>query len=555
MKMFCLTVFNWWLRALFIGKYLEKIFLLFIVFLSVSIVAESELIPLIRGALIKLSPSQAQSIQNLNITGCGAQCVFFPSSLSEVVFKVKVDKNLKKAFDISFDKLSRTLTLSSAEFLSEKASEEVLRRFLVSHEFHPYLYRHIKPSQRVALKAFKQALREGVLSFLHISPTGTGKSVVLAKALKHTMEVRGQKLFIVTADQIALIEQLESEIREELKSNPVRIVNWNTVRRRSKTKTFARHIGEAQRRSIPTVLIITSQSLKKRFNALSSDVDLRGFYESLFRNLNSVYIDEAHHLGATKTRSTIDKLIMESRARGNKEVLLYGTTATPVHGEVELRALFEREHWSYLNEQREDFFRTHFLERILEQLSRAINRGDITSFDELYILGENSFKKTKQQSQATRQGVEGEQNERDESLNDERIDLFIHTKESTYYELNPKHYNRLAELLYSIFVDNRKGFILASTIAEADRLSMFFDKYFKQVSGMEEMHFEAYHSEMTREERQDVIERSKDTNKRHYIVAVRALDEGVNLPHLSAYVDLNVYRSGLKIVGIPEQES
>jgi len=484
MKMIDLMIFNRWSRVLFMIKYfnvfiakpLKKISFSLIIFLSVSFVSvatESDLIALIRGALIKLSSSQAQAIQNLNITGCSTQCVSFPS-LSGVTFKVKVDSSAEKP-GIEFNDISRTLTLPSSEFLREKASEEVLRRFLVSHEFHPYMFRHIKSSQVVALKAFEQALSEGVLSFLHISPTGTGKGVVLAKALKHKLGLGANKLFIVTADQIALIDQLESEIRGELKDIPFRIVNWNTVNQRSKTATFARHIEEAQRSKVPTVLVITSQSLKARLNALSGDRALRGSYEGLFKNLNSIYIDEAHHLGATKTQSTIKKLIEESRKRGNGGVLLYGTTATPVHGEVELRDLFEREHWSYLNEGEGVFFKEHSLERILVQLEMAINRGDITPFDSLHVLGEEHFKDTVQRS--PRFGVV--ERERVEGFSDERVELFIHTGESNYYELNPRYYNRLAQLLFSaIFLDNQKGFILASTIAEAERLSGFFNEYF-----------------------------------------------------------------------------
>ena len=541
MQIIWLMIFNQWLSVLFLKQFLNKTFSFFIITLSIvftfnSFAAENGLISLTRNALISLSPLQAQNIQNLSITNCGAQCVSFPS-LSKVMFKVEVDSNVR-ASQISFDEVSRTLTIPSVQFLEgmdiSSDSLEVLRRFLVSHEYHPYLSHHTKPSQVIALEAFKKALREGVGSFLHISPTGTGKSVVLAKALKHRMEVSENKLYIVTADQINLVDQLELEIREELKDTPFRIVNWNTVRDRSKTSTFAHQIEEVEKRSSPTVLVITSQSLKPRFNALSRDRDFRRSYEKLIKNLNSIYIDEAHHLGATKTKATIARLIRESHTQGNTEVLLYGTTATPVHEEVELKDLFEREHWSYLNERPSEFFRTHSLEQILVQLSRAINRGDITPFDDLYVLGEDSFKDTKQKR--VEQGVE----QRAESVDSEKTDIFISVEGNSYYELNSKHYNRLAELLFPIFQDNRKGFILASTIAESERLAVFFNQYFKQIEAMGEMRFEAYHSEMTREERQGVTERSKNTNHRHYIVAVRALDEGVNLPHLSAYVDLNV---------------
>ena len=55
---------------------------------------------------------------------------------------------------------------------------------------------------------------------------------------------------------------------------------------------------------------------------------------------------------------------------------------------------------------------------------------------------------------------------------------------------------------------------------------------------MKGIEFEAYHSRMNREERGEVLKRSQEKPS-HYIVAVRALDEGVNLPHLMAYIDLN----------------
>ena len=174
---------------------------------------------------------------------------------------------------------------------------------------------------------------------------------------------------------------------------------------------------------------------------------------------------------------------------------------------MNIRGLFEREHWSYLNGE-EDLFRSHSADKTLEQLSLAIQKGEVTPFDDLYIVGESkNFNTTKEQP------------------------LFIQGS-SDLYVLNPHYYKRLAGILHPILEFNRKGFIVTATIAEADRLAGFLNEVFENIE------FEAYHSELSREEQERVRHRSRESES-HYIVAVRSLDEGVNLPHLSAYIDLN----------------
>ncbi len=136
-------VFNQWLSFLSASKkYSKKIFLFIVlsaVFTLSSVADEDTLISLTRRALTGLSPQQAKNIQSLSITSCGALCVSFPS-LSGVTFKVEVDSNVKTSH-ISFDESSRTLTIPSVQFLeginTSSDSLEVLRRFLVSHEYHP----------------------------------------------------------------------------------------------------------------------------------------------------------------------------------------------------------------------------------------------------------------------------------------------------------------------------------------------------------------------------------------------------------------------------------
>ena len=225
-------------------------------------------------------------------------------------------------------------------------------------------------------------------------------------------------------------------------------------------------------------------------------------YKKLAENTRGIYLDEAHHLGAFHTKTALLNLKEESGS------FFYGATATPVHHEINLTELFEREHWSYLNDRR-SLFRSHSAEEVLEQLSLAIGSGEITPFEDLYIIGQSksSFHETEDQP------------------------LFIQG-DSDFYVLIPHHYSRLAGMLHPIIQSNRKGFIVAASIAEADRLTGFLNGVFEDVE------FEAYHSNMARRERLGVLRRSEE-REAHYIVVVRALDEGVNLPQLSAYIDLN----------------
>ena len=394
--------------------------------------------------------------------------------------------------------------------------------------------------QDIALKAFEQALQEDSKSILHISPNGTGKTLVLAQALKSRIqkwEVENNKttteaakttgkISIVTAHQIHLVDQLALSIYQEVRDTSVNIVNWNNVRQRSRHKSFSSYLSEALDNPHPTVFVITTQSLKPALDHLFQEYGSRNsqgslsssaspispisqsvsslgssLYERLAKNLDGIYIDEAHHLGAPQTKRFLLTLWESSRA------FLYGATTTPFHYDENISDLFEREHWSYLNKA-DNLFEKHSIEDILDQLSLAIKNRDVIPFNDLYVIGESSFKEIKDQP------------------------VFIQGR-SDYFVLNPVHYERLAQILYPVLSANKKGFIVTATIAEAERLQEFLSKTFREIQ------FEVYHSHMSRDERRGVFRNSEKATGSHYIVAVRALDEGVNLPHLSAYIDLN----------------
>ena len=219
--------------------------------------------------------------------------------------------------------------------------------------------------QDIALQAFEQALQEGSRSVLHISPNGTGKTLVLAQALKSRItkwerenrtstattskQTGGKigKISIVTAHQIHLVDQLVDGIYQEVKDASVNLINWNNVRQLSGHRSFASYVHEALESSHPTVFVITTQSLKPALDHLfqqhvsqtskasssspisppSQSISSQGssLYERLTKNLDGIYIDEAHHLGASQTKRSLLTLGESSRA------FLYGATATPFH--------------------------------------------------------------------------------------------------------------------------------------------------------------------------------------------------------------------------------
>ena len=454
----------------------------------------------LKARLVLIAPNKKDIIDNLDIDPSIPNSLSFRSK-EGIQFQIRKDSSLTEP-EIALSPSSKVLKLPSYDGWNKGSFDHYLKSWLIGHEVHPYtspsktiLYTE---AQNTAFTAFKQAVVEGVKSFLHISPTSTGKTLVMAKALKEKLQNhRTGKISFVTAHQIKLVDQLFEAIQAELKGMDVTVINWNN----RLNKDFYVEIERSVRRDKPTVVVITTQSLKSQLEFLQREKEKD--YTRLVENTDGIYIDEAHHLGAYHTKEAL--LALQERSGA----FLYGTTATPVHHEVNLRDFFEREHWSYLNSvEKNNLFASHPSEKVMKQLSIAMERGEITPFDALYIVGKNSFNITKENP------------------------LFIQPINHLRV-LNPHYYNRLVGILSPILSSNKKGFIVTATIAEAKRLTEFLSEAIEGIT------FEAYHSEMSREQRQEVLKQSEEMSS-HYIVAVRALDEGVNLPHLSAYIDLNV---------------
>ena len=440
-------------------------------------------------------------LEKIQWESCGPRCLRLVSETS-VSFEVELNSNVSSP-KLHLTKTSKVLKIPEKDFSDLSLSANDLRYWLVGHELHPYMEGPgsimIKPVQLLAFEAYKEAIQSGAKSFLHVLPTGVGKTLVFVKALVDLLQRRPKEnsISIVTVDQIRIVNQLaqamEKEIAESAESLDVQVLNWNSGKQRT---AFLNSISKPSSMAEATVLVMTSQSLKSVLSDPSSEL-----YKRISDRLSAIFIDEAHHLGAEITREVLLRIQEKSGA------FLYGTTATPVHQEVNLRDLFEKVHWSYLND-RGSFFQDHPSEAILRQLSMAIERGDLTPFDNLYFIADTLLT-----------GRENGGN--------------VFVSENKRRVLNPDYYQKLAQVIYPILNSNKKGFFVTATVQEAERLTDFLNRTFPEVE------FSSYHYRKTKGEREEITDRFEENENSHYLVTVRALDEGVNLPTLSAYIDLN----------------
>ena len=440
-------------------------------------------------------------MNKVHLEPCGPGCLRLVSETS-VSFEIKLDPNISSP-EFHVTRKSKTLHLPSKDLFNPPPSANDLRYWLTGHELHPYMESSgpimIKSVQSVAFEAYKEVVQSGAKSFLHVLPTGVGKTLVLTKALVDYLNRRSKEnsISIVTVDRVDIVNQLSQAIQKELtksgESLDVQIINWSN---RKKGADFSDLVSSIPSRADATVIVMTSQSLKN----ILSDPNSK-HYKQISERLSAIFMDEAHHLGADLTKEVLLGLQERSGA------FLYGTTATPVHHEVNLRDLFEKVHWSYIND-RYSLFQDHPSEAILRQLSIAIERGDLTPFDKLHFIIETFLT-----------GGENVGN--------------VFVSENKRRVLNPDYYQKLAQFIYPILNSNKKGFFVTATVQEAERLTAFLNHTFPDIK------FESYHYRKTSEEKKEIKDHFEKNKNSHYLVTVRALDEGVNLPELSAYIDLN----------------
>ena len=97
----------------------------------------------------------------------------------------------------------------------------------------------------------------------------------------------------MTAHQIHLVDQLLEAIQKELKeqnmTTGVKLIDWRNEENRDLNSIIDTSVSSKD----ISLFVMTSQSLKMQLEALEPEN-----YESLLSNLEGLFIDEAHHLGA-----------------------------------------------------------------------------------------------------------------------------------------------------------------------------------------------------------------------------------------------------------------
>lgn len=437
-------------------------------------------------------------------------CLVFPSS-SPHAKEVKIEWTAASGPTpwVEVSDTARTLKIPagmSFAALPERGRAYV-QQLLLGTDLHPYVATaavraerqalgesplFLKASQEDAVRAISDADREGVRKQLLVSPTAWGKTEVLKAYLAQRLGNGGPKLHVVLADQNHLVQQLQGEAKALCAPARCRVLRWGGGSESAASVDDL--LAEAARGDTPVVLVTTIHSFKAAVSRGGWDANV----SRLRPALNTLVYDEAHHSGAPQAKVLIEGLV---DAPGSPTAL-FGMTATPTHSRVGIQQFFdEGAHWAYL----EKGATQRPVEQVVDQLSHAIQRGELTPFDRTYFVSPQSL------------GLDGS--------------LFV-TGAQGRRTLDPARYDALFKRMAPLFQEHRHGFIAVGTIEEANAVGAYLNR---NLTGRS---FAVLHSRLSAEER-DRIQRLYKEGKIHFLVTVKYLDEGVRYPDMSLYVDLN----------------
>jgi superfamily II DNA or RNA helicase len=400
----------------------------------------------------------------------------------------------------------------------------LMKQFLIADPRHPFSYSSAARDERIALgepelfhkevqvqasQAVVNAIDGGDKRFLFVAPTGTGKTEVLLAALRHQIINSPKKLHILTADTNTLVSQLVGDLHE-LSDLDFEILRWGGD---ESATEFAELLKYAKRSTKPVVLVSTIQSLKlDRVGAL-----LDSNRRAINATLGTVIYDEAHHSAADQTSAFLSSLL------DGTDVFLFGTTATPVHARRSVQELYgNRAFWAYLDSPESYTTRPKSVNRevtdVIEQLSRAMDAGESPHFDRVHFIEPSS--------------LVGDNRDLFLRLGGTSLEVDGNEEVIPMYVLNPKYYGHVAKRIQGLLRQHDSGFITVATIEEANEMTAILNKMTKGKS------FAAWHSKMKAEDSQKVLEDFK-AGRINYLVTCKRLDEGVNVPQMTLYIDLN----------------
>lgn len=460
------------------------------------------------------------------------------------------------------------------DLLPDKGAGEI-RKWLMGHPLHPYIFDptrkvisaeraelgedtlHLKEVQEQGMRAASQSIEDGRESFLFVAPTGTGKSEVLTRVLADQINrnsaldrskdpaqrANARRLQILVADKNNLVDQLYEDAVNLRTEEDFVVYRWggNPLARMAKSEPLPPGLADiiqmAEESGKQVVLVTTVQSLVPRIKE-----DTEFYSEALRGVLATVAFDEAHHAGASETLPILKQLI--DRNSGSK-AFLYGTTATPTHREVELISdVFNGQaFWAYLDDP--ETFRAmggqmeRGVSEVIDQLQMAINAGELNSFltefidPDIYQLhtGAPLFISAKEAEE-----IRGEPRpekkpkplaeDGENETEDERGRRIV---------MDPRQYKNVINRLRPAFEKHERGFITVSTQTEAKAFTKALREAYADANPKPT--FAYLHSKMSPDEK-DQIKNDFRTGKIQFLVTVKMMDEGINVPDLTLFADL-----------------
>ena len=449
--------------------------------------------------------------------------------------------------------------------------------------------------QQTAFLAYQQALKERARSFLLIAPFSKENNLVMAHSLVDQLIIRNasqkpngrmaQKLAIVAVPQASSVDTLARTIEEvnqtgfekgsaldgfltskvEMKQEnsnktgisveysktaDIKVINWNTGE-----KDLALVLSPSN----PSIVVMTHYKLKHILSHPDSEN-----YDLLSSNLS---------IAVLRIRPLLDTDLIKSMAvalQQNTPAFIYGMATSPlqakdsqpnlnptgfvqgsafkdsssykVHKKHEVSNkpnLFAKTHWAYLNTKEALFQEPVFqnpTEGMLKQFSAGVRQGELTPWTGLEVIhlskeelpgtplwiSENPRTRTSSEIVSTYDGFSTYNKEMNQHRNPSEMSI------------NPAYYPVLARKLSPTLRAYRKGVLITSTKASAERLVYFLSDAFPEIS------FAHYSHRYSHEEKQVILKDSHEA-RHHYIVTPQSFNEIESLPHLSAYIDLNVH--------------
>lgn len=422
-----------------------------------------------------------------------------------------------------------------------------------------------KEVQREGIQAFKESMKADDDSFLFIGPTGVGKTIVMRGALEERLaqtqsEIDQQKrdltgeippgVHVVFANQNHLVKQLHDDLQGLKTPKGYEMHRWGGGVEADNPGTPLSLAALAERARVtgkPVVLVTTIQTLLGRTGdkttpAFETNIDL------LKKNVSSFTVDEAHNAGATETldllhrvRETGPHQRPESERGITRPAKMIGFTATPTRQDMNFidEVFGGKGHWAYLDKangaQTGKGSADRPISEVLTQLEMAIAAGESQPFRSWFLdpekfegdSGEPLHIPTKRGAEVGKDGepVSGR---------------------GTRYQLNPRHFSNFIEGVRPILERNNHLYFACSTIDEANKLAEFTAKqHLKRPDGSDHK-IAILHSNMRRpdgtkmsREEMDKIKQDFAEGKITALFTVGMMNEGINVPPLSAYIDTN----------------